>query len=162
MKSTDNITDITTILPPIDYTTDLIEDLTTTSVPDILLDNLTSIQDNLTKLESDSFMLESLSQIITNDTNNSTILKVTDGSETNINIGYSESTYIYVYTALIVAAILLTTFRSFIFFKICMNASRGLHNTMFNNVLKATMRFFDTNPSGKYIRSRDSPKKFNI
>ncbi|KAF5273657.1 hypothetical protein FQR65_LT04657 [Abscondita terminalis] len=64
---------------------------------------------------------------------------------------YTTNTYIYVYTVLILIAIVLTTFRSALFLKICMNASRGLHNTMFNNILKATMRFFDTNPSGRIL-----------
>ncbi|KAK5645932.1 hypothetical protein RI129_004396 [Pyrocoelia pectoralis] len=64
---------------------------------------------------------------------------------------YTTPTYIYVYSGLILASILLTTCRSMLFFKICMNASRGLHNIMFNNVLKAKMRFFDTNPSGRIL-----------
>lgn len=58
--------------------------------------------------------------------------------------------YINVYTILIVGSVLLNTARSILFFKISMRASKGLHDTMFNNILQATMRFFDTNPSGKF------------
>ncbi|KAB0798125.1 hypothetical protein PPYR_09118 [Photinus pyralis] len=64
---------------------------------------------------------------------------------------YSTSTYIYVYSAFILASILLTTLRSMLFFKICMNASKGLHNLMFSNVLRTKMSFFDSNPSGRIL-----------
>ncbi|XP_060517596.1 ATP-binding cassette sub-family C member 4-like [Cylas formicarius] len=64
---------------------------------------------------------------------------------------FSQNTYIYVYTALIIASIILTTIRSILFMKICMNASKGLHNKMFSCVLKAPMHFFDTNPSGRIL-----------
>ncbi|KAK4879098.1 hypothetical protein RN001_007244 [Aquatica leii] len=74
-----------------------------------------------------------------------------DSARMETNEIYSTPTYIYVYTVLILLAIVLTTFRSVLFLKICMNASRGLHDTMFSNVLRATMRFFDTNPSGRIL-----------
>ena len=32
-----------------------------------------------------------------------------------------------------------------------MNASRSLHNRMFAAILRAPMRFFDTNPSGRIL-----------
>ncbi|KAB0798124.1 hypothetical protein PPYR_09117 [Photinus pyralis] len=64
---------------------------------------------------------------------------------------YSDSTYMYVYSVLILSSMLLTTLRSMLFFKICINASKNLHNIMFSNVLKAKMRFFDTNPSGRIL-----------
>lgn len=63
----------------------------------------------------------------------------------------SQYFYIYIYSVLIVLSILLTTLRSMIFVKICMTASRNLHNNMFKNILLATMRFFDTNPSGRIL-----------
>lgn len=63
----------------------------------------------------------------------------------------SQTIYIWIYTVFILGSIFLTTFRSLLFFKICMNASKNLHNTMFGNVLQATMRFFDTNPSGRIL-----------
>nr|CAD7462471.1 unnamed protein product [Timema tahoe] len=40
---------------------------------------------------------------------------------------------------------------SIFFFKVCMNASIGLHDTMFRSILQGTMRFFDTNPSGRVL-----------
>jgi hypothetical protein len=59
-------------------------------------------------------------------------------------------TAIYVYTALILGSVFITSIRSMFFFKVCMTASKILHDTMFGCILAATMRFFDTNPSGKH------------
>ncbi|XP_050504204.1 ATP-binding cassette subfamily C member 4 [Diabrotica virgifera virgifera] len=59
--------------------------------------------------------------------------------------------YIYVYTGIILASVVFLTWRSFLYYQICMTASKVLHNKMFNNVLQAPMRFFDTNPSGRIL-----------
>ena len=45
-------------------------------------------------------------------------------------------------------ALLINIFRSLLFYVVIVNASRVLHNRMFGSVLRAPMRFFDTNPSG--------------
>jgi hypothetical protein len=58
-------------------------------------------------------------------------------------------TAIYIYTAFILGSVFITSIRSLFFFKMCMTASKILHDKMFGCVLAATMRFFDTNPSGK-------------
>jgi ABC-type multidrug transport system fused ATPase/permease subunit len=60
-------------------------------------------------------------------------------------------TAIYIYFALILGSVFITSIRSIFFFKVCMTASKILHDTMFRCILAATMRFFDTNPSGKII-----------
>ncbi|KAK9870716.1 hypothetical protein WA026_008287 [Henosepilachna vigintioctopunctata] len=75
-------------------------------------------------------------------------LEVTTNHEVMDN---NQNVYITIYTVLIILAIVLTTVRSLVFFHICMKASTNLHNFMFSNVLKATMRFFDTNPSGRIL-----------
>lgn len=51
----------------------------------------------------------------------------------------------------------MTLLRSYTFFKICMTASKNLHNKMFIAILHAPMRFFDLNPSGRILNrfSRD-------
>ncbi|CAG9863420.1 unnamed protein product [Phyllotreta striolata] len=59
--------------------------------------------------------------------------------------------FIWIYSALIILSIVLLTVRSFMYYKVCMTASKVLHNKMFNNVLQAPMRFFDTNPSGRIL-----------
>lgn len=56
---------------------------------------------------------------------------------------------IIVYSILVFGSVVITTLSRLIFFKIAMNASINLHTTMFDNILQATMRFFDTNASGK-------------
>ncbi|XP_050316874.1 ATP-binding cassette sub-family C member 4 [Bactrocera neohumeralis] len=58
---------------------------------------------------------------------------------------------LYIYGALIVAVVLITVFRDYLFFKVCMHASKVLHDRMFGCILRATMRFFDTNPSGRIL-----------
>lgn len=92
----------------------------------------------------------------------------TDSLETNISVNSTESSeenistiaakildtyrtkrYVIIYSAFILASICLTFARSMLFYKISMTASRGLHNKMFSSILKAPMRFFDTNPSGE-------------
>ncbi|XP_037964111.2 ATP-binding cassette sub-family C member 4 isoform X2 [Plutella xylostella] len=59
--------------------------------------------------------------------------------------------YLYVYSALIVCCIFFITARAFMFFKVCMKASRNLHNDMFASMLRGVMRFFDTNSSGRIL-----------
>lgn len=58
---------------------------------------------------------------------------------------------IYIYGGLILGVVIMTTFRGFLFFKTCMHASKVLHDRMFSTILHATMRFFDTNPSGRIL-----------
>lgn len=62
-----------------------------------------------------------------------------------------KTSYILIYTILIILSIVLITARSLLFYQVSMSASRNLHNTMFANILQATMRFFDTNPSGRIL-----------
>nr|CAD7423123.1 unnamed protein product [Timema monikensis] len=64
---------------------------------------------------------------------------------------FSTEVSLYIYSGCIVACVLLTLLRSIFFFKVCMNASIGLHDTMFRSILQGTMRFFDTNPSGRVL-----------
>lgn len=47
--------------------------------------------------------------------------------------------------------------RSILFLRVCMRASKVLHDRMFAAILKTPMRFFDTNPSGRILNrfSRD-------
>lgn len=41
--------------------------------------------------------------------------------------------------------------RAFAFFKVCMRSSVRLHDTMFRCITRATMRFFNTNSSGRIL-----------
>ncbi|XP_049853049.1 ATP-binding cassette sub-family C member 4-like [Schistocerca gregaria] len=59
--------------------------------------------------------------------------------------------FLALYGGLVLGCILLNQIRSVAFFILSMRASRSLHNTMFNSVLRGAMRFFDTNPSGRIL-----------
>ncbi|XP_073824771.1 CF transmembrane conductance regulator [Musca autumnalis] len=58
---------------------------------------------------------------------------------------------LYIYGALIIGVVVMTVFRGFLFFKVCMHASKVLHDRMFSSILNAAMRFFDQNPSGRIL-----------
>nr|XP_023021441.1 probable multidrug resistance-associated protein lethal(2)03659 [Leptinotarsa decemlineata] len=63
-----------------------------------------------------------------------------------------KTTYaMYLYGALVLAAIILTITRSLLMYKVCMLSSKNLHATMFHVLLTAPMRFFDENPSGRIL-----------
>ena len=56
-----------------------------------------------------------------------------------------------VYAGTIVVSILLNFSRAVLFYFVCMNASRVLHNRMLASILRAPVLFFDTNPIGRHI-----------
>lgn len=58
---------------------------------------------------------------------------------------------VQIYGCIIVGVILMTILRSLYFYSLCMRASINLHNTMFHTLLKAPMRFFDSNPIGRIL-----------
>lgn len=118
------------------------------------------MKSNLTS--SSEFSITTVPTIVTNitehlETTVMSLLNTTSTEEPPVDFRYDDistwtnEVYIQIYTLFIVAAVLLTSARSILFFKICMTASTNLHNMIFKNVLQATMRFFDTNPSGKFI-----------
>ncbi|KAL6254639.1 hypothetical protein P5V15_013946 [Pogonomyrmex californicus] len=63
----------------------------------------------------------------------------------------SRITSIYIYTGLTVLTIGITLIRSWAFFWTCMRASMRLHDRMFRSISRATMRFFNTNTSGRVL-----------
>lgn len=58
---------------------------------------------------------------------------------------------IYIYTGVTVLTIVVTLVRSWAFFYTCMRASIRLHDRMFRSISRATMRFFNTNTSGRVL-----------
>lgn len=75
------------------------------------------------------------------------------GAETSL----TTESCLYIYGLFIVAVIFMTIVRGWMFFNLCMRASKGLHNRMFTSLMRTAMRFFDTNPSGRILNrfSRD-------
>ena len=61
------------------------------------------------------------------------------------------STRFAVYGALVYSTVIIHFMRGLIFYLVCINASKTLHNRMFSNILRVPVHFFDTNPSGKLL-----------
>lgn len=64
---------------------------------------------------------------------------------------YDRNIDIYIFSALTVGTVLITLSRSFMFFNVAMRASRSLHDAMFSGISRASMYFFNTNPSGRIL-----------
>ncbi|XP_046746881.1 ATP-binding cassette sub-family C member 4-like isoform X4 [Diprion similis] len=58
---------------------------------------------------------------------------------------------IYIYAACVIGCMFFVSLRNMLFLRMCINASHNIHNEMFANLLQATMRFFNTNPSGRIL-----------
>lgn len=58
---------------------------------------------------------------------------------------------IYAYSAMIVVIVLLWQFQTFVYFGVCMWSSINLHSDMFRSILRATMYFYNTNPTGRIL-----------
>lgn len=64
---------------------------------------------------------------------------------------FSTTDGLIIYGFLIIAVVAVTLSRGFIFFAVCMRASKKLHDKSFLSLLHSPMRFFDTNPSGRIL-----------
>ncbi|GFS27775.1 multidrug resistance-associated protein 4 [Elysia marginata] len=58
---------------------------------------------------------------------------------------------LYVYASIILAMLVCSLTRAFLFFEMALSAGENLHNKMFACILRATMNFFDTNPVGRVL-----------
>lgn len=56
---------------------------------------------------------------------------------------------LYVLAGLLITSVVMWTTSTLFYYKICMTASRSLHNRMFSSLIKAPMRFYEINPSGE-------------
>ncbi|XP_017890581.1 multidrug resistance-associated protein 4-like [Ceratina calcarata] len=63
----------------------------------------------------------------------------------------SKSNGLYVYGFCILACIIGVSARNMFFMKICLNATKNLHHSMFTNILRTTMSFYHKNPSGRIL-----------
>ena len=55
-----------------------------------------------------------------------------------------------IYGAIVGALVVTSLIRTVYFFVLCMRSSVNLHDQMFQSIIRAPCRFFDTNPVGKY------------
>ncbi|XP_050068097.1 ATP-binding cassette sub-family C member 4-like [Anopheles maculipalpis] len=69
----------------------------------------------------------------------------------------SRHQYILMYAIAMLFMFVLSLSRSFLFFYICLRATVRLHDRLFRGITRATMYFFNTNPSGRILNrfSRD-------
>lgn len=81
-------------------------------------------------------------KFIVDDYGNTTITKLPE-SERNL--------YIYIYSALMCGAVIMVYLKSICYYDMCLRSSRNLHSNMFYNIIRASMLFFHTNPSGRII-----------
>ena len=66
--------------------------------------------------------------------------------------GLNKDSTIIIYGALVAVSTLLSISRSVMIAAMAVNASKNLHNQMFNSVIKTLVYFFDTNPLGMQIK----------
>ncbi len=59
--------------------------------------------------------------------------------------------YVWVYALLVGSSILSRLAEGIVFALLTMRASRRLHDSCFETVLRGTMAYFDTTPLGRYI-----------
>lgn len=64
---------------------------------------------------------------------------------------WERDTFIYIYGGLVLALFFLALSRSMLFYKLTMICSQKLHDSIFSSVVRAPMRFFDTNTGGRIL-----------
>ena len=72
-------------------------------------------------------------------------------ADTSLACPLSDTQRMAIYAALVVNTVLVNLLRGVLFYIVCINASRVLHNRMFRSILRTSVLFFDTNPSGESI-----------
>lgn len=76
---------------------------------------------------------------------------VTIADKARISQSWSTETCLYIYGSMLIVLFVAALTRSMFFYKVAMWSSQKLHYSIFSSVIRATMRFFDTNPSGRIL-----------
>uniref|UniRef100_A0AAG5CR64 Uncharacterized protein n=1 Tax=Anopheles atroparvus TaxID=41427 RepID=A0AAG5CR64_ANOAO len=71
--------------------------------------------------------------------------------QTDVSNFIERQQYIWIYSGLIILLVVLVVQRSFSFFYVCLRISMNLHDRLFRGLTRATMHFFNTNPSGRIL-----------
>ncbi|XP_076646648.1 putative multidrug resistance-associated protein lethal(2)03659 isoform X1 [Halictus rubicundus] len=58
---------------------------------------------------------------------------------------------IYIYSGLTVADVLVYILQTFVYYAVCMRASKNLHAQMFRSIVRTAMYFYNTNPAGRIL-----------
>lgn len=82
---------------------------------------------------------------------NVTSLNTSEGVTAKKTVEWSTDLCLYIYGGGLAVLFVIAFARSMLFYKLAMISSQKLHDVMFNSVLAAPMRFFDTNPSGRIL-----------
>ena len=70
-------------------------------------------------------------------------------NQTNITIPYIDRNLnLGIYTSVVVSVFVFALVRALLSFRMLVRASGGLHNKMFNSIIRSPTLFFDTNQSG--------------
>lgn len=64
---------------------------------------------------------------------------------------YSQEFYVIASSVIVFSIFVIGIIRSFSFYSICLKSSQRLHDRIFSALIRASMRFFDTNPSGRIL-----------
>lgn len=84
-----------------------------------------------------------------------------NGTASDISVEVVRQRFIIVYSLIMVILAYLSVHKTFAFFYLGLRISKNLHDKMFRGVTRATMYFFNTNPSGR-ILNRFSKDTGNI
>ncbi|XP_056634781.1 putative uncharacterized protein DDB_G0282133 [Diorhabda sublineata] len=113
-----------------------------------LLNSTDNSTENIIKKIMKKLNIRNILSFITLNFNNMYDYVIIDGSIQRL---IKTDSALYIYGTLIILVVLLVLSRTFLYYMSCTMASENLHSTMFNKLLKAPMRFFDTNPSGRIL-----------
>ncbi len=81
----------------------------------------------------------------------STPLPTTENTSNSNSIMEKREFYLIIYSGIVALGIITSLSRSFSFYRMCLRISINLHDMIFRGVTRATMLFFNNNPSGRII-----------